>query len=94
MTKKTIRKYIELFIIFGSLFILLYTIIDLREQVKQVKVLQFKLDSVRVKADILFDRNYSIDVQNAKLNAALEYLRRNNPKAAEDFEKHMRNEIK
>ncbi len=94
MTKKTIRKYIELFIIFGTLFILLYTIIDLREQVKEVEVLQFKLDSVTVKADILHDRNYSIDVQNANLNAALEYLRRNNPKAAEDFEKHMRNEIK
>lgn len=94
MTKKTIRKYIELFIIFGSLFILLYTIIDLREQVKEVEVLQFKLDSVTVKADILYDRNYSIDVQNANLNAALEYLRKNNPKAAEDFEKHMRNEIK
>lgn len=94
MTKKIIRKYIELFIIFGSLFILLYTIIDLREQVKEVEVLQFKLDSVTVKADILYDRNYSIDVQNANLNAALEYLRRNNPKAAQDFEKHMRNEIK
>lgn len=94
MTKKIIRKYIELFIIFGSLFILLYTIIDLKEQVKEVEVLQFKLDSVTVKADILYDRNYSIDVQNANLNAALEYLRRNNPKAAQDFEKHMRNEIK
>lgn len=94
MTKDNLRKYIQLFINFGTLFILFYTIIDLKEQVKQVDILQFKLDSVIVKADALYDRNYSIDVQNAKLNAALEYLRRNNPKAAEDFEKHMRNEIK
>ena len=56
MTKKTIKKYIEIFIIFGTLFILLYTIIDLREQVKEVEVLQFKLDSVSVKANILHDR--------------------------------------
>ena len=94
MTKDNIRKYIQLFISFGTLFFLFYTIIDLRKQVKQVEILQFKLDSVTVKADILHDRNYSLDVENANLNAALEYLKRNNPKAAEDFEKHMRNEIK
>lgn len=94
MTKKTIRKYIEIFIIFGTLFILLYTIIDLREQVKEVEVLQFKLDSVTVKADILYDRNYSIDVENAKFRGALNYLKKNDPKDAEKFINIMRNEIK
>ena len=94
MTKDNIRKYIQLFISFGTLFILFYTIIDLKKQVKQIDVLQFKLDSVTVKADILHDRNYSLDVENANLNAALEYLKRKNPKAAEDFEKYRRNEIK
>ena len=94
MIKKTIRKYIELFIIFGTLFILFYTIIDLREQVKQIDVLQFKLDSVIVKADILYDRNYSIDVENAKYNATLNYLKEKDPKAAERFINIMRNEIK
>lgn len=94
MTKDNIRKYIQLFISFGTLFILFYTIIDLKKQVKQIDILQFKLDSVTVKADVLHDRNYSLDVENAKLNAAHEYLKRKDPKAAEEFEKHMRNEIK
>ncbi len=94
MTKDNIRKYIQLFISFGTLFILFYTIIDLRQQLKQVDVLQFKLDSVTVKADVLYDRNYSLDVENANFNAALEYLKRKNPKAAEDFEKYRRNGIK
>lgn len=94
MTKDNLRRYIQLFISFGTLLILFYTIIDLRKQVKQIDVLQFKLDSVTVKADILHDRNYSLDVENANLNGALEYLKRTNPKAAEDFEKYMRNEVK
>ena len=94
MTKNIIRKFIEASIIFGSLLILFYTIIDLKTQVKQIDVLQFKLDSVIVRADILHDRKFSLEVENATYNGALECLRKNDPKAAEKFVKCMRNEIK
>jgi hypothetical protein len=94
MTKNIIRKFIETSILFGSLLILFYTIIDLKTQVKQVDVLQFKLDSVIVRADILHDRKFSLEVENATYNGALECLRKIDPKAAEKFVKCMRNEIK
>jgi hypothetical protein len=94
MTKNIIRKFIESSIVFGSLLILFYTIIDLKTQVKQIDVLQFKLDSVIVRADILHDRKFSLEVENATYNGALECLRKNDPKAAEKFVKCMRNEIK
>jgi hypothetical protein len=94
MTKNIIRKFIETSILFGSLLILFYTIIDLKTQVKQIDVLQFKLDSVIVRADILHDRKFSLEVENATYNGALECLRKNDPKAAEKFVKCMRNEIK
>jgi len=94
MTKNIIRKFIEAFIVFGSLLILFYTIIDLKTQVKQIDVLQFKLDSVIVRADVLHDRKFSLEVENATYNGALERLRKNDPKAAEKFVKYMRNEIK
>lgn len=94
MTKNIIRKFIEIFIIFGSLLILFYTILDLKTQVKQVDILQFKLDSVTVRADILYDRKFSLEVENATYSSALERLRKNDLKAAEKFEKYMRNEIK
>jgi len=94
MTKNIIRKFIEASIVFGSLLILFYTIIDLKTQVKQIDVLQFKLDSVIVRADVLHDRKFSLEVENATYNGALERLRKNDPKAAEKFVKYMRNEIK
>jgi hypothetical protein len=94
MTKDTIRKYIHAIIQIGTILILFYTIIDLKTQVKQIDVLQFKLDSVIVRADILHDRKFSLEVENATYNGALEYLRKNDPKAAEKFVKYMRNEIK
>jgi hypothetical protein len=94
MTKDTIRKYIHAIIQIGTILILFYTIIDLKTQVKQIDVLQFKLDSVIVRADILHDRKFSLEVENATYNGALECLRKNDPKAAEKFVKCMRNEIK
>ena len=94
MKKEVMRKYISAIISLGTLLILFYTIIDLKQQVKQIDVLQFKLDSVTVKADILYDRNYSIDVENAKFRGALNYLKKNDPKDAEKFINIIRNEIK
>jgi hypothetical protein len=80
------RKYIEAIIALFTISILFYTIIDLREQVKQVDVLQFKLDSVIVKADIQHDLNFANQVENARYRMFIEYLKEENPEAADEFE--------
>lgn len=80
------RKYIEAIIGSLTIAILFYTIIDLRQQVKQVDILQFKLDSVIVKADIRHDLNLANEVENSRYRMFFEYLQEVNPKAAAEFD--------
>jgi len=83
------KKYITAALSIGTIALLFYTIFDLREQVKQVEVLQQQLDSVTVLKDSLYDVSFGAQVQNGRYEITLEQLKETNPKAAKEFEEFM-----
>lgn len=86
------KKYITAALSFGTIALLFYTIFDLREQVKQVQVLQFKLDSVIVLKDIQYDLNFQHEVEKGRYELGLNYLETVNPPAAEQLKTYIGHE--
>lgn len=80
------KKYITAALSLGTISLLFYTIFDLREQVKQVEVLQHELDSVMIVKDSLYDVSFQVQVENGRYEMSLEHLKTVNPKAADEFE--------
>jgi hypothetical protein len=86
------KKYIGAAISLGTISLLFYTIFDLREQVKQVEVLQFKLDSVIVLKDIQYDLNFQHEVEKGRYELGINYLESVNPKAADQLKTYIGHE--
>jgi len=80
------KKYITAALSLGTISLLFYTMFDLREQVKQVEVLQHELDSVMIVKDSLYDVSFQVQVENGRYEMSLEHLKTVNPKAADEFE--------
>lgn len=79
------KKYITAVLSLGTITLLFYTMFDLREQVKQVQVLQHELDSVMILKDSLYDVNFEAQVQNGRYELSLENLKTQHPIAAHEF---------
>lgn len=79
------KKYITAALSFGTIALLFYTMFDLREQVKQVEVLQKELDSVMVVKDSLYEVNFQAQVQNGRYELGINYLESINPSVAEQL---------
>ena len=86
------KKYITAALSIGTIALLFYTIFDLREQVKQVEVLQFKLDSVIVLKDIQYDLNFQNEVEKGRYELGINYLESVNPPAAEQLKTYIGHE--
>jgi hypothetical protein len=86
------KKYITAVLSIGTIALLFYTIFDLREQVKQVDVLQQQLDSVTVLKDSLYDVNFGTQVQNGRYELGINYLESVNPPAAEQLKTYIGHE--
>ena len=86
------KKYITAALSIGTIALLFYTMFDLREQVKQVKVLQKELDSVMVVKDSLYDVNFQNQVQNGRYELGINYLESVNPKAADQLKTYIGHE--
>lgn len=80
------KKYITAALSLGTISLLFYTMFNLREQVKQVEVLQHELDSVMIVKDSLYDVSFQVQVENGRYEMSLEHLKTVNPKAADEFE--------
>jgi hypothetical protein len=80
------KKYITTALSLGTIALLFYTLFDLKEQVKQVEVLQKQLDSVTILKDSLYDVSFGAQVENGRYQMSLEHLKTVNPKAADEFE--------
>ena len=80
------KKYIATALSLGTISLLFYTMFDLKEQVKQVDVLQKQLDSITVLKDSLYDVSFQAQVENGRYELSLEHLKSVNPKAADEFE--------
>jgi hypothetical protein len=80
------KKYITAALSLGTITLLFYTMFDLKEQVKQIEVLQKELDSVTILKDSLYDVSFGAQVENGRYQMSLEHLKTVNPKAADEFE--------
>ena len=80
------KKYISTALSLGTITLLFYTMFDLKEQVKQVEVLQHELDSVTIIKDSLYEVSFEAQVENGRYELSLEHLKSVNPKAADEFE--------
>jgi hypothetical protein len=80
------KKYITAALSLGTITLLFYTMFDLKEQVKQIEVLQKELDSVTIVKDSLYDVSFQAQVENGRYELSLEHLKTVNPKAADEFE--------
>ena len=83
------KKYITAILSIGTITLLFYTLFDLKNQVKQIPVLQHQLDSVTIQLDSLSLINFENEVQNGRYEITLEQLKETNPKAAKEFEEFM-----
>ena len=83
------KKYITAILSIGTITLLFYTMFDLKNQVKQIPVLQHQLDSVTIQLDSLSLINFENEVQNGRYEITLEQLKETNPKAAKEFEEFM-----
>lgn len=83
------KKYITAILSIGTISLLFYTLFDLKNQVKQISVLQHQLDSVTIQLDSLSLINFENEVQNGRYEITLEQLKETNPKAAKEFEEFM-----
>ena len=83
------KKYITAILSIGTVAMLFYTLFDLKNQVKQIPVLQHQLDSVSLQLDSLHLINFENEVENGRYEITLEHLKENNPKAAKEFEEFM-----
>jgi|APGre2960657373_1045057.scaffolds.fasta_scaffold13307_3 hypothetical protein len=83
------KKYITAILSIGTISLLFYTLFDLKNQVKQIPVLQHQLDSVTIQLDSLSLINFQNEVQNGRYEITLEQLKETNPKAAKEFEEFM-----
>jgi len=83
------KKYITAILSIGTVGLLFYTMFDLKNQIKQIPVLQHQLDSVTIQLDSLSLINFENEVQNGRYEITLEHLKETNPKAAKEFEEFM-----
>lgn len=86
------KKYIGAALSITTIGLLFYTLIDLKEQVKQIPVLQHQLDSVTVIKDSLVDEVFIRGVMNGRYEITLEHLQETHPKAALEFVNYMNHE--
>lgn len=86
------KKYITAALSLGTITLLFYTMFDLREQVKQVDVLQKELDSVTIVKDSLYDVSFQVQVENGRYELGINYLETVNPKAADQLKTYIGHE--
>lgn len=79
------KKYIGAILSIGTVAMLFYTLFDLKDQVKQIPVLEHQLDSLQGEI-------FNLSTQNGRYELTLEHLKEVNPKAAKEFENYMNHE--
>jgi len=87
------KKYIGAILSIGTLLILFYTLFDLKNQVKEIPVLQHQVDSLSAKADSLQDELFNEKVESGRHEITLdEIIKRKYPKVYEEYNKYFENQ--
>jgi hypothetical protein len=83
------KKYISAALSITTIGLLFYTLIDLKEQVKQIPVLKNQLDSVMVIKDSLVTEVFIHQTRIGKYETTVDYLLKTRPNAGLAFINHM-----
>lgn len=86
------KKYINAILSIATLGLLFYTLIDLKEQVKQIPVLKKEVDSLSIIKDSLTNEVFMREIQNGRYESTIYYLEETNPKAATEFKNYLEHE--
>lgn len=86
------KKYISAALSITTIGLLFYTLYDLKQQVKQVVVLQHQIDSLATIKDSLVNEVFMHEISNGRYEITLEHLKETHPKAALEFENYMNHE--
>ena len=86
------KKYIGAVLSIATIGLLFYTLFDLKEQVKQIGILQKQLDSTITVKDSLVNEVFIREIENGRYQTTLYYLEEANPKVALEFKKYMENQ--
>lgn len=86
------KKYINAILSIATLGLLFYTLIDLKEQVKQIPVLKKEIDSLSIIKDSLTNEVFMREIQNGRYESTIYYLEETNPKAATEFKNYLEHE--
>ena len=86
------KKYINAILSIATLGLLFYTLIDLKEQVKQIPVLKKEIDSLSIIKDSLTNEVFMREIQNGRYESTIFYLEETNPKAATEFKNYLEHE--
>lgn len=86
------KKYIGAAFSIGTIAVLFYTLFDLKNQVKQIPVLQHQLEVVTAERDSLHDENFIKSTEIGRYEITLDHLQEKNPKAALEFVNFMSHE--
>ena len=86
------KKYISAALSITTIGLLFYTLYDLKEQVKQIVVLQHQVDSLTTIKDSLVNEVFIHEVTNGRYEITLDHLQETNPKAALEFINYMNHE--
>lgn len=86
------KKYINAILSIATLGLLFYTLIDLKEQVKQIPVLKKEIDSLSTVKDSLTNEVFMREIQNGRYESTIYYLEETNPKAATEFKNYLEHE--
>ena len=86
------KKYINAILSIATLGLLFYSLIDLKEQVKQIPVLKKEIDSLSTVKDSLTNEVFMREIQNGRYESTIFYLEETNPKAATEFKNYLEHE--
>lgn len=86
------KKYISAALSITTIGLLFYTLIDLKEQVKQITVLQHEVHSLTTIKDSLVNEVFIHEVTNGRYEITIDHLQKTNPKAALEFINFMNHE--
>lgn len=86
------KKYIGPILSIATIGMLFYTLFDLKEQVKQIPVLEHQLDSVQCIKDSLYDEAFILHVEMGRHEITREEVLTKYPKIYEEYNSFLHSE--
>jgi hypothetical protein len=83
------KKYISPILSIATIAMLFYTLFDLKEQVKQIPILEHQLDSVQYIKDSLHDEAFILHVEMGRHEITREEILTKYPKVYDEYNSYL-----